>query len=322
MKPNRGTPRKFRIVSLDGGGVRGLLTATLLARLEAAVPGFLSRADLFAGTSTGGILALGLAYGFTPQNLVDLYRRIMPQVFRAPWWHRALAANGLCGPKYAIAALVRELNDAFRDTKLGELGRYVLIPAVDLSADSPRLGVFAKPKFFHNLPGVASDRDALVTDVALYTSAAPVYFPSSAGYADGGLVANSPALCAAAQVFDRRYDSGGPWRVEDLVILSVGTGQALVRIRKGWFGRSGARSRRWWGLLQWGGPVIKLMMDGMNGTTDYICHSLLGGKYLRYQYLFDQEVALDAWDRAEELISMAGTVDLGRAESWLEQNWK
>src|SRR5712692_3209774 len=62
----------YHILSLDGGGIRGLLTAILLERLEAAVPGFLSKIDLYAGTSTGGILALGLAYGVTPTAARDL----------------------------------------------------------------------------------------------------------------------------------------------------------------------------------------------------------------------------------------------------------
>src|SRR5438270_13739741 len=70
----------YHILALDGGGIRGLLTTILLERLEAAVPGFLSHIDLFAGTSTGGILALGLASGITPTAARDLYEGKGPEV--------------------------------------------------------------------------------------------------------------------------------------------------------------------------------------------------------------------------------------------------
>src|SRR5579859_1850699 len=71
----------YHILTLDGGGIRGLLTTILLERLEAAVPGFLAKIDLYAGTSTGGILALGLASGITPTAARGLYEAQGPEVF-------------------------------------------------------------------------------------------------------------------------------------------------------------------------------------------------------------------------------------------------
>src|ERR1700690_2403033 len=77
----------YRILALDGGGIRGLYTAVLLSRLAQAVPGFTDRADLLAGTSTGGILALGLAKGMSPQALEDLYQNDGTEIFSRTIWH-------------------------------------------------------------------------------------------------------------------------------------------------------------------------------------------------------------------------------------------
>ena len=76
----------FRIVSLDGGGIRGVLTAALLERLDIEQPGFLAQVDLYAGTSTGGILALALASGLTPTEARNLYERLGAKVFKDSFW--------------------------------------------------------------------------------------------------------------------------------------------------------------------------------------------------------------------------------------------
>ena len=95
--------KKYRILALDGGGIRGLLTAILLERLEKAVPGWLDRVDFLAGTSTGGILALGLAHGVSPSRLRELYEREGPRDFRRflarqRARHRAAGGRGVLQP--------------------------------------------------------------------------------------------------------------------------------------------------------------------------------------------------------------------------------
>jgi uncharacterized protein len=168
----------YRILALDGGGIRGLYTAVLLNRLEAQVPGFTRRVDLLAGTSTGGILALGLAKGMPPQALIDLYQDDGSAIFSRTLWHEIRDLGELAGAKYDNKNLIRIIQSALGGGTLNDLlPRHVLIPSFDLdnqaAAPAPRMW---KPKFFHNFKGSDSDGAEKIADVALRTSAAPTYF--------------------------------------------------------------------------------------------------------------------------------------------------
>ncbi|MBU0719581.1 MAG: patatin-like phospholipase family protein, partial [Planctomycetes bacterium] len=123
----------YRILTFDGGGIRGLLSAVLLRRLAAAVPGFLDKVDLLAGTSTGGIIALGLARGLKPSALVQLYRTNGHRIFDDSWLDDLLDLGRLCGAEYDN----RRLRDILRQvlgaqTKLKQLSKRVVIPTFDL----------------------------------------------------------------------------------------------------------------------------------------------------------------------------------------------
>ena len=191
----------FHILSLDGGGIRGLFTAILLERLEAARPGLLAQVDLFAGASTGGILALGLAAGRTPSQARELYELRGRQVFANARWDNWRDLGHAVRAQYSNAYLKKVLTQEFGDMKLGDLPHHVLIAAFDLEndpANPPPMRTW-KPKFFHNFPGHDTDAHEKVVDVALRTSAAPSYFPIYQGYIDGGVVAGNPSMTALAQ---------------------------------------------------------------------------------------------------------------------------
>ncbi|RMF65346.1 MAG: hypothetical protein D6746_00605, partial [Bacteroidetes bacterium] len=173
----------YRILSLDGGGIRGLLSAVVLEQLDAACPGWRDRIDLIAGTSTGGILALGLAFGLTPTDLRVLYYDKGGDIFHDTLLDDLHDLGRAIGAEYDNRYLRRELERIFGDTPLGKLRKKVLIPAFDLDNEDPDPEKRTwKPKFFHNFGGRDSDADVRVVDVALYTSAAPTYFPSVDGY--------------------------------------------------------------------------------------------------------------------------------------------
>src|SRR5512144_125229 len=122
----------YHILSLDGGGIRGLLTAILLERLEAAVPGFLAKVDLFAGTSTGGILALGLAAGRSPAQARELYETQGRVVFADSVLDNVRDLGHAVGAQYSNGPLKRVLTEQFGDLTLGDLPRRVLITSFDL----------------------------------------------------------------------------------------------------------------------------------------------------------------------------------------------
>ncbi len=226
-----------RILSLNGGGARGLFTISLLAEIEriieekSGINGFRigDYFDLITGTSIGGILALGLAYGKSARELEMVFReqaghifpeQKYPRIFPAFRRKYRLARRPLYGSEAlatTIASMVGE------ETTFNDLKCRVLIPTVNLST--------GKPQFFktpHN-PEFNRDGRLKLIDAALATSAAPTYFAPhycadlDAYFADGGLVANNPSFIGLHEVFRDMTADFPKAKVSDVKILNVGT---------------------------------------------------------------------------------------------------
>lgn len=294
---------------MDGGGIRGLVTAILLERLEAARPGFLSQIDLFAGTSTGGLLALGLAFGKTPTQARELYEVYGKRVFADTVLDDLRDLGSLIGADYDIETLKEVLESQFGDLTLGELTRRVLVSSFDLDyIPENRLKPRAwKAKFFHNFPGMDSDAGEKVVDVALYTSVAPTFFPIYNGYVDGGVVANNPSVCALAQAL---HPLTGGQKLENVRLLSISTGfnPRFLNVEQGD-----------WGLVQWAPHIINLMLEGSAGLADYQCRQFLGNRYLRIDPLLPEPIGMDRVDKIPLMRRVAGAVDLTNAVRWLDR---
>ncbi len=309
----------YRVLSLDGGGIRGIVTVVLLERLaaRAGLEGWLERVDLIAGTSTGGLLALGLAHGIPLAAIRDLYVRKGEAIFDDSWLDDIVDLGKLVGADYSTRGLRRELKAILGDVTLGDLARRVLITTFDLdSGDDPDRATDQartwKPKLFHNFPGPSSDGDAVAWKVGLYTAAAPTYFPSVDGYVDGGVYASNPSMCALAQTQDVRY--GPPARLDEVVLLSLGTGTSLQYLK----GR-----RLNWGYAQWAKPLVSLMLDGVAGIADYQCAQILGPRYHRLAPVFPAgtTIAMDGVAKVPYMEEFAAAVGLDATADWLETHW-
>jgi patatin-like phospholipase/acyl hydrolase len=299
----------YRILSLDGGGIRGLLTAILLERLEAALPGTLAQVDLFAGTSTGGILALALAAGHSPTEAREVYEKQGRVVFADTALDNLANLGHALGAQYSAAPLKRLLIEQFGDMRLGDLPRKVLIAAFDLD-NGPGLPPPVrtwKPKFFHNFPGPDSDGNERVVDVALRTSAAPSYFPIYQGYVDGGVVAGNPSMAALAQALEP--NTGGQ-ALAEVSLLSVGTGRNARHL---------TAQNSDWGWLQWAPHIIEIVLDGTSGVADYECRQLLGDCYHRLNPLLPERINLDDVGKIPQLAVIANRVMLDDTLAWLKQ---
>ncbi|CAA7600526.1 Patatin/Phospholipase A2-related protein [Acididesulfobacillus acetoxydans] len=296
---------KYRILALDGGGIRGALTAVLLTRLQEEIPGLLDGVELLAGTSTGAIIALGLAYGVSPSALKDLYLEEGKRIFAPKHW-------GLCRPKYDAEGLHKALERVFpQDLSLQDLRVRVLVPAFSLN--DVRTGTW-RPAFFHNFPG-SSTRQEKVLDVALASSAAPVYFPSHQGYIDGGVVAGNPSTAAIAEAI---HEERGRQQLKDLCLLSLGTGVNPEKIV--------ADTSRW-GLLAWMFhrppvlPLLEILLNGVGEVDDYMSAQLLKERYFRLNPRLSEPVALDDAGKIPGLIKRGRTENLGPVLNWLEDVW-
>ena len=292
----------FRIISLDGGGIKGLVEIALLKQLKERVPSVIEDADMLAGTSTGGIVALCLASGMSLDTTMDLYEKEADIIFQRNWRHFL----GLTGAKYKNDGLKKIANRTFGDMRLGDLKKKVLIASFDLMCEHiPRRW---KPKFFHNF-GDNKDDSLRVADVALYTSAAPTYFPSVDGFVDGGLMANNPSMAALCQALDDRY--GESLKPDDVAMLSLGTGESYSYIK-------GPNHN--FGMLSVG-KIVNILLSGTELVPHYQCGVLLGDKYMRINPIDAENIQMDDIDRLQELIELGSKEPVTRAVRWLGKNW-
>ncbi len=279
-----------RILSIDGGGIRGIIPALILAHLEKRLNK--RTAELFnmmAGTSTGGILALGLSKpdrsgspALTASNLVSLYTSRGKEVFPRSLWKRATSFSGLSDEIYASTGLESVLRDYLGGVKLSEAMVDLLIPAYDIER---RNAVFFKS----HRAKVDPERDYWMSHIARATSAAPTYFePANISNAlktyqtyliDGGVFANNPASCAMAEA-QVVYPEA-----TDIILVSLGTGELTRRIPY-----DDAKN---WGKIGWMRPMLDVMFDGVADTVHYQMQMLMPPKdgsprYFRFQVILDE----------------------------------
>ncbi len=292
-------PQRFNILSLSGGGFLGLYTVSVLAGLEEAAGGPIARhCDLLAGTSVGGIIALGLAAEVPAATIKAAFERNGTAIFSdrpAPtsWWGTARdLARFVREPKYQSDALRRTIVELVgEDACIGDLKHPVIVPAVNLTKGKPQ--VFKTP---HH-ENFRTDLHLKIVDVALATSAAPTYFPiaeiGDALYADGGLYANSPDLLALheAQHFLAQPDGS-------VHLLSIGTTTSQFS-----FAHAAGRqlgSFGWWRDQR----LVNVIIASQQHSVDYMVGHRLGDRYLR----------LDADQSKEQERHLALDVATGHAQ--------
>lgn len=294
----------MRILSIDGGGIRGILPGMLLVALEKKLQDKEKKPtariadyfDLVAGTSTGAILCSAYvcpdATGtpkFSAQEAVNFYLQDGDEIFDVGIWKNITSLGGVSDEKYSATELERVLKTAFGDTKLSELLKPTCFVAYDVSS---RL-----PVIFKQHSAVAKKRDFLVRDVLRATSAAPTYFEAARIYSlpplpqkyvlvDGGVVANDPALCAYSEAIKFSNVAG----IKDMIIVSLGTGKKLQ-------GYSYSEVKDW-GPFGWAKPAIDIALEGGPQMTAYylqqIASTVKNAKYYRLQpELYDADPTLD-----------------------------
>lgn len=211
----------LRVLSLSGGGIRGAYTASVLAQFESFLaedgpsesPRIVDYFDVITGTSIGGILALGLAFGKSARELKDLLKEHGQLIFPPmPTWKQLLRKTW--APVHSAGPLRELLEKIFQDARIGDLLKPVAIPSINYSTGVPK--IFKTP---HH-PDLRVDYKEKLVDVALATSAAPTYFPvhemGPSWYVDGGLIANSPSLIGYIEATKFLQSEG-------VHLLSIGT---------------------------------------------------------------------------------------------------
>jgi patatin-like phospholipase/acyl hydrolase len=290
------TGNSYRILSLDGGGIRGLISALWLTRLEEELGGRLrDHFDLIAGTSTGAILACGAMLGMPAADMAQLYVERGREIFPAlpsRLWSRATRTftEGASAPKYSEGGIKAVLRNVFGDQRVSDLpqGKLLLVPSYNtLSREAV---VFKSNKPEH--------APLELWEVAKASAAAPTYFPAHvlelggvrAPLIDGGVVANNPTACAIAEAIAVNSTRPAGCKLENFVVASVGTGESTRPI--------GVDEALKWGALEWAFPIIDVLMDGAADATHYIASVLIPrDRYFRLQTPLN--IAYDDLDRAD-----------------------
>jgi len=266
--------KSIKVLSIDGGGIRGIIPAIILGEMQKRVGRNLWEVfDLIAGTSTGGIIALGIGttgnkgQPYTPDELLKLYVDNGPAIFKK---NILTPEKELILPKYSPDGLERVLAEFFEATEFKTALTPLLISSYDLQTQLPFFfkshRIAAQPNY--NWP---------VTSIARATSAAPTFFPplhltkEAEDYAlvDGGVFVNNPAMAAFAEA--RHLYRGS----EQFLVVSVGTGDRQDSI-------SYAQAKEW-GLLGWARQIVPVMMDSVSEAVDYQLDLMPGCTYRRLQ---------------------------------------
>ena len=274
-----------RVLSIDGGGIRGVIPAHVLAHIE-SVSGLRAAQlfDLIVGTSTGGILALGLtlpdasrkkqspapAPRYSAAELKALYAKEGEAIFSRSLLHRLRSLGGTLEEAYDDDALEAILGTYFGSATLGEAITPAMVTSYDIEA---RDTVFLK-SWHPNHAGIPMHQAARAT------AAAPTYFePAQVSWSgrdrpliDGGVFLNSPVVSAYAEALKR-------FPGDEIHVLSLGTGELTRPIS--------FEQAQDWGALGWVLPLIDCMFDGMAKAADYQMQLFLGDRYQRLQTTLD-----------------------------------
>jgi len=287
---NGSDSKRFQILSLDGGGIKGIFTAALLAKLEEDLQTEISNHfDLIVGTSTGGIIALGLGLGMRPRELVEFYVTHGPRIFRnsfnvnvlSQWFYR----------KYNSNPLQAALHECFQNRVLGDSKKRLVIPSYNLGEDDVYL--FKTP---HH-PRLKRDYRIPMWKVGLATSAAPTYFPAfkdedSIRLIDGGVWANNPTMVGIVEAVSMLNVP-----LHSIWVFSLGTSDSVVH-HPTWL--------NWGGKLAWANSAVDVIMRGQSLGVQKQATHLLGSEKVRR---LDPKVPKDLFslDRLalDELLSKA-----------------
>ena len=263
-----------RVLSIDGGGIRGIIPALVIAHLEQKTGQPASELfDLIVGTSTGGMLALALALQgedgapqFNATQMVKLYGVHGGEIFEQSLWRKLRSVGGVLEEAYSHEALERILNQYFGEHTLADCSLPTMVTSYDIQN---RRTIFFKS--WHEDHGAI-----LCGEAARATSAAPTYFEpttlswveESATLVDGGIFMNSPSVSAYAEARKLFPD-------EPIALLSLGTGELTRAIPY--------EAARTWGSALWVMSLLDCMFDGVSKAADHQMRLFLGEHYLRFQ---------------------------------------
>jgi len=293
--------KKLRILSIDGGGTRGIIPATILNCIfEETGKSPVEFFDVFAGTSTGGIIILSLGVGRKTYEIMELYLNGAKDIFKDNKIDDIRDLGNLIGAQYSQKKLKELLVEAYENQTMGDLNdrydgkKHFMIPTFSLNPkDSKGRSHNFRPEVFNSYY-IKCNNENLV-DLALRSSAAPTYFPMYQNFVDGGVAINHPAMAAVSYAINhhesdkKSYCYHAPKKkglereLKELKVLSLGCGTS-----NGNFIPKEAIQTGDWGILQWKDFLADMLVETNISASEYYVKQVLAPKdYLRCQLYFD-----------------------------------
>jgi hypothetical protein len=326
---------KFKILALDGGGVRGYLSILILEKIEQQLNRYLNenipigmRFDLIAGTSTGSIIATMLALGKTAKEIKELYEHDIPIIFGKKmkrWWPLSFTHS-----KYKNDMLVAKAKDYFGDLTFIDVKRDLIITSVDVTTMTPRL--HKSDYASRNL----SRLDETLANAVVSSCSAPAFFKvarylkHSDFLIDGGIVANNPSMIAIIDAlhFERpsKKEIPIPTTLNDVLLLSIGTGNQCETP----FDLKPLEDASFDWLMQFplgkygfSMPLIEILMASQSKLTEYQSKFLLDHAKAQSRRINPQLSFKMKLDDFANLGKLKNIADLSFDDvSWLQQNFK
>jgi len=294
----------YRILSIDGGGIKGVFALQILKMIEEELGReILKKIDCFSGTSTGALIVSGISMVYEPKDLLRFYRFFAKRVFP-----KRTEREDIGKAKYGNEKLKRILSHVFPENPtLSDLPRHIVIPACKLSNQCEGCWY---PEVYDNFDREKAKEHSLI-DVALRSSAAPIYFPSYQKYIDGGVFALNPSLIALSRAIDPK---AGGVDLNNIRILSIGNGINPARIEEeiDW------DEKRW--MEPYGNmamlPLFALMADMGAFIPEYPLTQILGDKYCRVNAPLSVPVEMDDLSKMRVLIEGAKNLRDQNKEKW------
>lgn len=279
--------KKFRILSIDGGGLRGIIPLMILKKIEEQQGKKIHELfDVIIGTSTGGIIACGLTCtkdGINPclsvDQLIELYTTKASEIF--PYDKNFITKSirlikSVFKPKYSPKGLDNLLEHYFNDMMLSNTLTPIIVSSYDIKNNEVVM--------FKTRNAIWSDMyNCKLKDVCRATSAAPTYYPSYSMIfngkdrilVDGGVYINNPVMAAVSDALRNNKKLN----IKNIKCLSLGTGV---------YSNSLGKKTKKWGLLEWATNISSIMMQSSSMSVEYESNEILN-KCLRYQVIIDDK---------------------------------
>ncbi|MCT7979827.1 patatin-like phospholipase family protein [Laspinema olomoucense] len=320
--------RKYRILALDGGGIRGVIAARIIQEIEKEIhQPFNQYFDMIVGTSTGSILAAGLAIGLSPATIIQIYRQEGRRIFNSSWFKKNIS-HWLKQPKYSNEGLISVLKEYLRHDQFGEI-EFGQIPQISRA----KLLILAYDLFYRNTTFFISHlpesqkrwfNDVKLWEICVCSASAPTFFPPyelkwqdeergeewKFPHVDGGVAANNPSLAALSHVVGAEKQE-----LKDVAILSVGTGKTTEPLQY--------EEVKNWGTVKWGEQIANVFMGSQFQISSDICRQILisanPNGYLRLQFPLNETVKRNTEFSASKYLAKKQQVNVYNGQKISEQ---